>query len=215
MTRNVSRLPFFPDKRKQGIAAMERALVEAQIVRPVVQLVLVYTYIDERRYDDAITLGEDLALRYPNSTLVRVQLGRAWSRKGRYSRALDAFREVERLQPDHKLIRYYLGANLMYEGKDLDTARGTPAGVHRRSARRRMARLGPRASRGPLPEAQAARHGPRLLEACPARQPGRRSRAEEDRPRTQERRRPRGGRPRDHSSPEAHALAACPACRPR
>jgi tetratricopeptide (TPR) repeat protein len=51
-----------------------------------------------------------------------VQLGRAWSRKGRYSRALDAFREVERLQPFHKLIRYYLGANLMYEGKDLDTA---------------------------------------------------------------------------------------------
>lgn len=122
MTRSVSWLPFFPDKRKQGIKAMERALVEAQYVRPIVQLVLVYAYIDERRYEDAITLASDLADRYPNNTLVRVQLGRAYSRKGRYAKSLEVFREVEKLQPDNKIVGYYLGANLVYEGKDLDTA---------------------------------------------------------------------------------------------
>ena len=122
MTRSVSWLPFFPDKRKQGVKAMERALVDAQYVRPIVQLVLVYTYIDERRYDDAITLGEDLVAKYPKNTLIRVQLGRAWSRKGKYSKAVEVFREVEELQPDNKVVGYYIGSNLMYEGKDLDTA---------------------------------------------------------------------------------------------
>lgn len=122
MTSSVSWLPFFPDKKKQGIAAMERALVDAQYVRPVVELILVYTYIDEKRYDDAITIGEDLATKYPKNTLVRVQLGRAWSRKGRYAKAIEVFREVEVLQPDNKVLGYYLGANLMYEGKELDQA---------------------------------------------------------------------------------------------
>lgn len=122
MTRSVSWLPFFPDKRKPGIQAMERALVDAQYVRPIVQLVLVYTYIDESRYDDAITLATDLAAKYPRNTLVRVQLGRAYSRRGKYARAIEVFREVESLQPDNKVVGYYLGANLVYQGKDLDTA---------------------------------------------------------------------------------------------
>lgn len=122
MTASVSWLPFFPDKKKVGIAAMERALVDAQYVKPIVQLVLVYTYIDEKRYGDAITLGEDLAAKYPKNTLIRVQLGRAWSRKGRYKQAIAVFREVEALQPDNKVVAYYLGANLVYEGRELDQA---------------------------------------------------------------------------------------------
>lgn len=122
ITRNVSWLPFFADRRKEGIAAMEKALVNAQYVRPVVQLVLVYTYVDERRYEDAITLAEDMAAKYPGNTLIRIQLGRAWSRKGRYKKAIEVFEEVEKLQPDNKIVGYYLGANLVYEGKDLDRA---------------------------------------------------------------------------------------------
>lgn len=122
MTQNVSWLPFFADRRKQGLAAMERALVDAQYVRSIVQMVLVYTYIDEKRYDDAITLGEDLAAKYPKNTLARVQIGRAWSRKGKYKKAIEVFRDVEVLQPDNKVVGYYLGANLMYDGKNLDEA---------------------------------------------------------------------------------------------
>lgn len=122
MTQNVSWLPFFADRRKPGLAAMERAFVDAQYVRSIVQLVLVYTYIDEKRYDDAIAMGEDLAAKYPKNTLIRVQLGRAWSRKGKYRKAIEVFREVSALQPDNKVVGYYLGANLMYEGKQLDEA---------------------------------------------------------------------------------------------
>ncbi len=122
ITRNVSWIPFFPDKRKQGMAAMERGFVEAQYTRPIAQIILVYVYIDERKYEEAIELARDIAARYPRNTLVRVQLARALSRKGRYRDAIEVLREVERLQPDNRLVAYYLGANHLYEGKDLDTA---------------------------------------------------------------------------------------------
>ena len=122
ITKNVSWIPFFPDKRKEGIAAMENGMVDAQYTRPVAQLVLIFVYIDERRYDDAITFAQDLADRYPQNTLARVQLGRALSRKHRYSESIAVFEEVVRLQPDNKVADYYLGANYLYQGKDLDKA---------------------------------------------------------------------------------------------
>ena len=122
ITKSVSWLPFFPDKRKSGIAAIERSFVDAQYTRPVSQLILVYVYIDEKRFGEAIELAEDMAARYPRNTLVRVQLGRAYSRKARYADAIKILHEVETLQPDNKVVGYYLGANYLYQGRDLDTS---------------------------------------------------------------------------------------------
>lgn len=122
ITRSVKWLPFVADRRKQGIAEIERAMVDAQYVRPIAQLVLVFIYIDERRFDDAITLGEDLCTRFPHNTLVRVQLGRAYTRKARYADAIALYQLVLEMQPDNKVAGYYLGANLLYEGRDLDGA---------------------------------------------------------------------------------------------
>lgn len=122
ITKSVSWLPFFPDKRKAGIVAIERSFVDAQYTRPVAQLILVYVYIDEKRFTEAIDLAKDMAERYPQNTLVRVQLGRAYSRKSRYADAIKVLHEVETLQPDNKVVGYYLGANYLYQGRDLDTA---------------------------------------------------------------------------------------------
>ncbi|HVO31401.1 MAG TPA: tetratricopeptide repeat protein [bacterium] len=122
ITRNVKWIPFFSDKRRQGIQEIERAFVDAQYTRPIAQLVLVFIYIDEHRYDDAIALGEDMAAKYPHNTLVRVQVGRAYSRKGRYDDAVKIYEKVLELQPDNKVAHYFLGANLVYGGKDLDRA---------------------------------------------------------------------------------------------
>lgn len=122
ITKNVSWLPFFPDKRASGIKAVEGSYVESQYVRAIAELVLVFIYNDEHRYEGAVDLGEDMAKRYPNNTLVRIQLGRAYSFLGRYNDALATFHEVERLQPDNVIVGYYIGANLMYQGKDLDGA---------------------------------------------------------------------------------------------
>ena len=108
--------------RGRGLPRVMGHRAGSEAVRPIVELILVYTYIDERRYDDAITLAQDLADKYPKNTLARVQLGRAWSRKGKYAKAIEVFREVETLQPDNKVIGYYLGANLMYDGGELDEA---------------------------------------------------------------------------------------------
>jgi tetratricopeptide (TPR) repeat protein len=100
ITHNVRWLPFFSDKRKQGISEIEHAFIDAQYTRPIAQLVLVFIYIDEHRYDDAIALGEDMGTHYPKNTLVRVQLGRAYSRKGRYADAIVLYKHVLELQPE-------------------------------------------------------------------------------------------------------------------
>ena len=122
ITHNARWLPFFTDRRKQGIAELERAFVDGQYVRRVAELVLLYIYIDEKSYDAAVSLGEDMADHYPHNTDVRIQLGRAYSRQTRYAEAIAIDRKVLELQPDNKSVPYYLGANLMYEGKHLDEA---------------------------------------------------------------------------------------------
>lgn len=122
ITHNSRWLPFFSDKRKQGIAELERAFVDAQYTRRVAEIVLIYIYLDEKNYDAAISLGEDMAQHYPHNTDVRIQLGRAYSRQMRYAEAVAIDRRVLELQPDNKSVSYYLGANLMYEGKHLDEA---------------------------------------------------------------------------------------------
>lgn len=122
VTRNVKWLPFFSDKRKAGISEMETAFVSAQYTRPIAELLLVYVYIDEHRLEDAIHLAEDLGTKYPRNTLVRIQLGRAYSRQGRYLDAVAIYEKVLELQPDNRTAPYFLAANLVYANKDLDRA---------------------------------------------------------------------------------------------
>lgn len=115
-------VPFFPDRRNEGIARMQRTAEEGEFTRPVAQLALVFTLIDEHRYNDSIELAKDLVEQYPGNVIVRIQLGRAYSRSGHYSRAIREFEKARELHPDNRIINYYLGANRVYLGRDFDIA---------------------------------------------------------------------------------------------
>lgn len=120
--RQAPWVPFFPDRRAQGIARMVRTRNEGEFTRPIAQIALIFTFIDERRNREAIDECKDLLDRYPDNIIARVALGRAYSRSGKYKKAIAEFEEVKRRHPDNRVVHYYLGSNRLYQGKDLDQA---------------------------------------------------------------------------------------------
>ena len=121
VSRQAPWVPFMPDRREEGIAQIERAHRHGEFMRPLAQLALIFTFIDEGRADESILLAHQLLERYPENVLVRIQLGRALVREGQLAQAVDQYQRALASHPDNRIARYYL-ASALVRLRELDRA---------------------------------------------------------------------------------------------
>ncbi len=122
VSRQAPWVPFVPDRREEGLALIEHARREGEFMRPIAQLALVFTLIDENRSEQSIALARAFLERYPNNVVARIQLGRALSRRRHFEEAIQEFEHVLELHPENRIVGYYLGHTLVHGTNDLSRA---------------------------------------------------------------------------------------------
>ncbi len=124
-------LPFFPDKRQEGLEQMMYARDHAVFARPLARLSLAFSFYESRRIDDA--LKESLALyrAYPDNIINLQVLGRLYMRKHKHRKAEETLLRVLAIDPTNVQVHYALGYLYFYRLRDLEKARRSLAIVAR------------------------------------------------------------------------------------
>jgi tetratricopeptide (TPR) repeat protein len=103
ITKSFHWLPFFGDNRKQGLAEMNLALKKSTFSTPAAASGLVWMYIREGRFDQAIELAQKMQSEYPRGKSFLWPMAEAYFDKREWTYALSRYRELlERLQIEHE-----------------------------------------------------------------------------------------------------------------
>jgi tetratricopeptide (TPR) repeat protein len=116
-TKEISFLPFFADKRKEGIEIVERVAQEGNLAREMAHVNLGIIYFEEKRYADAIRVFQEFVERYPNNIILHNFLGRIFLADKQYDRAIFEFQKVATLDPSIAKAQYFIGTALVLQGK--------------------------------------------------------------------------------------------------
>jgi len=116
-TKEISFLPFFADKRKEGIDVVERAAREGNLAREMARVNLGIIYFEEKRYADAVRVFQGFIDRYPQNVILRNFLGRIFLADKQYDRALEVFQKVATLDPSINKAHYFIGTAIVLQGK--------------------------------------------------------------------------------------------------
>ncbi len=87
LTRLFSWLPFFPDRRKEGITLVERAAKHAAFSQWAAVSTLGWIFMEEKRYEDAASCAERGLASFPGSRFFLWLLAEALCRSGKTSEA--------------------------------------------------------------------------------------------------------------------------------
>lgn len=113
ITLSSKLLPDFPDKRADGLALMRQAEVGGYFVGPASSLGMAYSYLEERKYRDALDKCLYLRQSYPDNVINNMTLGRIYSNTNRYDSALKVYEEVKADDRDNQRV-YFQEGQLFY-----------------------------------------------------------------------------------------------------
>ncbi len=116
-TNQFNFLPFFSDKRAQGLAEVEKAMKEGRIVGSLAEASLAFCYYEGRNAAKAEGLLLDLLKKYPDNVIFKNILGDLYAMKRNYLEAHKIFDQVLKFHPDINLPRFFKAKTYFMEGK--------------------------------------------------------------------------------------------------
>jgi tetratricopeptide (TPR) repeat protein len=118
--KGLLRLGGQKGNRKQGLKEIQIAMTEGRYTSDDARSVLIALYQREANYSEALKLLEELAFKYPQNYLFRLERAVALGRIGKSNESYDAFDQVlknERAQAAADLIHYQFGELLFDDGE--------------------------------------------------------------------------------------------------
>jgi len=115
-------LPFFTDKRAQGLAEVEKAMKEGRVVGSLAQASLAFCYYEGRQNGKAVALLLDLLKKYPDNVIFKNILGDVYASQRNFVEARKMFDAVLNKYPDINLPRFFEAKTYFMEG-NYDEAR--------------------------------------------------------------------------------------------
>jgi len=109
LTENVDYLPKFGDHRAEGLKQMQIAKDKGLLAPAPASLCLTYSYMESKRYDEAIKEAMWARQHYPTSILNEMTIGRVFLRMKKYDDALAAFKQVQALAPENDRVLWQIG----------------------------------------------------------------------------------------------------------
>jgi tetratricopeptide (TPR) repeat protein len=116
LTKSSKFLPDFGDKRAEGLAQMAEVESQGIFLTAPATLSLVFSYIEEGRYDLALGRCQHNRTRYPDNVINNLLTGTTYVYLRKYPDALRIFDEVSADAPDNRRVRYWRGIALMRGG---------------------------------------------------------------------------------------------------
>lgn len=106
-TNRFKFLPFFSDKRAQGLAEVEKAMKEGRVVGTLAQASLAFCYYEGRQNARAIALLTDLLKKYPENVIFKNILGDIYASQRNFVEAHKMFDAVLNAHSDINLPRFF------------------------------------------------------------------------------------------------------------
>jgi tetratricopeptide (TPR) repeat protein len=123
MTENIDYLPKFGDHREEGLAQMRVAREKGLLAPAPASLCLTYSYMESKRWDEAVQEAMWARQRYPTSILNELTIGRVYMGMKRYDDALSAFNQVVALAPENARVYWQIGEVHYKSRKDNEAAK--------------------------------------------------------------------------------------------
>lgn len=121
-TRHFSFLPFFPDKREEGIAQIKMVIEEGKFAPALARFSLAHIYAELEQYEKAEEIYQTLVKKYPENVTFRVLDANLQLSLKKYPLAISRFERLQKRYPKLTVMNYFLARALFREGKDLDRA---------------------------------------------------------------------------------------------
>lgn len=143
-TQKFRFIPFFPDRREEGMEKLKRTIKEGNFSKDLARGALAWSYLYEKKYKEAQPLCEELLEKYPENLIIQLLHGHVLSKSGQFSKALEKYRHVLATDPEITKVYFYVARNYFEEVE----------------ARKKEAEKGKkRRAKGPIPEEQKSFKG--------------------------------------------------------
>lgn len=120
LTKGLHFLPFFGDRRKEGIEDVERVIKEGQYAKKLAEANMAFMLAREKQYDKARAILEDYLEKYPNNIILRQLSGDIYIDTKKYDNALAEYKRILEIDPAMTKSLYRLGRISMRAGKKAD-----------------------------------------------------------------------------------------------
>jgi len=116
-TNRIKFLPFFKDRRKQGIAHLEKAMREGRVAGALSQIATAFCFFESRNFNHGIPILKNLLQSYPESIVAKNLIAEFYAMKGNYHEAHVILEEMLAKHPEISVTQYLQGNVYFQEGK--------------------------------------------------------------------------------------------------
>ncbi|MBI2341766.1 MAG: hypothetical protein HYU98_03425, partial [Deltaproteobacteria bacterium] len=109
MTENINFLPFFGDRRQEGIAEVKEVIEKGTYSKDLAEANLAFIYGQENNYKMARVIADKFLALYPNNIIFRLFSGRLYSWTKDYDKSIGEFKKVMEIDPAMTKCLYYIG----------------------------------------------------------------------------------------------------------
>ncbi|MGH7830411.1 MAG: tetratricopeptide repeat protein, partial [Candidatus Binatia bacterium] len=99
--------PIFKDRRKEGIAQMQKAVQEGAIANDLATVALLFVYQESRNGRQGLPLAATILQKYPHNVILLNMKGNFQSYLGQHEQARGTFDQVLKTDPAINVARYY------------------------------------------------------------------------------------------------------------
>lgn len=117
VTMSSKLLPSFGDNRALGLSQLAEVEKNGIFLQEPATLALTFSWIEERKHDEAIAAGERNRAKYPDNVINNLLLGSSYTYRRRYDEAVKVFEHVIQTAPENNRVYYHLGVTQVRQGK--------------------------------------------------------------------------------------------------
>ena len=118
ITESVPYLPRFGDHREEGLRQLREAREQGFLCVAPASIALTYSYIESRKWKEAIAEAQWAQQRYPNNIINQMTLARIHRKRKQYSEAFSAFDRILEIDPDNRRVHFHIGETYYKQRKD-------------------------------------------------------------------------------------------------
>lgn len=108
-TKEITSLPFFPDRREKGLAAVKAVMEKGVYGRDLAETNLAYMLAQNKRYKESREIADKYLAKYPDNIILRQLSARLYFNGREYQKAIDEYERILRQDPSMTKSLYYMG----------------------------------------------------------------------------------------------------------
>ncbi len=108
-TREITTLPFFPDRREEGLSAVKEVMEKGVYGRDLAETNLAYMLAQNKQYKESREIADKYLAKYPDNIILRQLSARLYFNEREYQKAIDEYERILRQDPSMTKSLYYIG----------------------------------------------------------------------------------------------------------